>query len=620
MAPKRQPTRSARPPIKPTKKGAKLSSKDESNPQQDLEITAKPDQLTQVAAESDDDTESQCVQTKADGSQSAELPNLGFQFPPVSSEPDSASAAANVVTTKPTSFSNVDTTAQSWLLLTNHHNMLYMLASGMIMGPAGFGGKHYSDPAGDVPGLIPVFRCNLPDAAVHRAVAEQTFLRPCIAKIDLTDVRGPVYQVDVNGNISSVMLPLKAGSDTIARLVPAPLPISIVTGLVFRSPSDRREFESSARSFANIDLQDLKIEVTESPFSSTSEAPWPLPDLPDATIGIANDKRPARGDAVGGMLAMLYHLANRSSVCLGSFCIASGTAASGEHEVARRDSVLAELGPWVNSGTVRADASVQARLFWGAVQALVDARREGSKANPVDVVIAFLEGKSSEMQGAGSQHRLERLIADMRRIFGLGGGTVSQLFERHKGTLSRPLLLFCLRRRCVDLLEFSHPDLGDEELVLAGVLFGVREGWAGLPVALRATDGLSLFVAQQMFEAEWGQRGDRLTLKSAASRPTTLRELVMRSDNARNLVSSEALVKMVGKAGWNDCLVSRVRLPPGQYRMHISPNGAEIVLRGRLAAPVIEVDNGALLKKIAQWPPLSLQHERELRSALSTQV
>jgi hypothetical protein len=44
---------------------------------------------------------------------------------------------------------------QIWHLVTNNQNMLYLLAAGMVMGPAGFRGKHYEDPLSVYPGWIP---------------------------------------------------------------------------------------------------------------------------------------------------------------------------------------------------------------------------------------------------------------------------------------------------------------------------------------------------------------------------------------------------------------------------------------------------------------------------------
>jgi hypothetical protein len=276
------------------------------------------------------------------------------------------------------------------------------------------------------------------------------------------------------------------------------------------------------------------------------------------------------------------------------------------------------LVPWIESGGFRPDSLVQARLFWGAVQTMVDARLGGSSEKPLDVVLGFLDDQLSNLQEVGHRSRLEKLIADMRSSFGLGGGTITQLFEHHKGTLSRPLLLFCLRERCLDLLEFSHPDLSDEELVLAAILFGVRDGWRGLPVEVRAPKELSRFVEYRMFEVECRPRSAGLSLGHAPQRPIPLRELLMRGDGARSEAQTASLANVVGLLGWQDCIVSRIRLSQGQYRLNISAEGVEVVVRGDIKSPIVEIDKGALLKKISQWPRLPRDIEGEMRAALDS--
>ena len=512
----------------------------------------------------------------------------------------------------------INVAAQSWFLTTNHLNLLYMLAAGMVMGPAGFAGKHYRDPSSGLSGLIPIFHEGVPELAIQQATSEQKHLRPCIAELDLTGLSGQVRLVARNGEVSTGTLPLSIGSEIGALLMRAPLPMALVKRLLFRSPADRKEFETSARNFANIDLSDLSIEVAEQRFSSTQPMLWPLSEQPDDTVQGAVDRAPARGDAIGGGLAMLYQFANRSDLCCSVYRVASGAGDADDCSVVQRDPVLAELMPWVESGALRPESSVQARLFWGAIQALVDARLRGSTEKPVDTVLGFLDDQLSSLQEAGYRSRLERLIADMRSTFGLGGGTISQLFEHHKGTLSRPLLLFCLRERCVDLLEFSHPDLSDEELVLAAILFGVREGWIGLPVELRAAKELSRFVEHRMFVAEWSQRGIRLSLDTAPPRPIPLRELLKTGESTWSEERNASLAKLASRLGWHDCITSRIRLSQGQYRLNITPDGVEVVVRGDIRPPVVVIDRDGLLKRISQWPPLPRALEDEVRTALGS--
>ena len=369
---------------------------------------------------------------------------------------------------------------------------------------------------------------------------------------------------------------------------------------------------------ANIDLSGLSIEVSEQLFAQASSAVWPLLEQSHGSVKGVVDQPPARGDVIGGVLAMLYQLANRSELCSSAYRIASGECAARDLDAVQVDPVLAEIGPWIKTGSPRKDASVQATLYWGAVQALVAARSEGAKKGAVDVVLDFLEGQVAVTQKADHQVRLERLVSDMRSTFGLGGGTISQLFERYKGTFSRPLLLLCLRERCVDLLEFAHPDLRDEELVLAAVLFGVRDGWIGMPVGLRAAEGLSRFVEYRMFEVETSQQSSRISLALVPPRPVPLRELLAVTKDEWSTTRSSSVTELVIRLGWHDCLVSRVRFPLGQYRLSITEAGAEIVVRGLVETPAVDLDRAGLLRRVAQWPPLPYAVECELRAALTS--
>lgn len=625
MTTRKKVTDPVKPPAKRTRKKATPKSEVDAKRQADFLETPVPAGLPEFDSgtppDASDNEAGQRIDAAADRSEPRDPSMQHPASPPTLAEPNLASEQELLVTSDVAVFGReqVDVAAQVWLLATNHLNLLHLLAAGMVMGPAGFAGKHYRDPSSEVPGLIPIFRDRVPEAAVQQAVSEQKHLRACIAEIDLARLAGPVRLVSRNGEVSSGTLPLSIDSETGALFVPAPLPMTLVTRLVFRSPADRKEFEASARNFANIDLAGLNMEVGEEFFSSAASMIWPLPGQPQDATQVVVDQPPARGEVIGGVLAMLYQLANRSDLCCSVYRIASGAGTANDCDAVQRDAVLAEIAPWIESGGPRPESPVQGRLFWGVVQALVDARLSGSVEGPVDTVLGFLDDQLAALQEVRYQSRLERLISDMRSTFGLGGGTISQLFENHKGTLSRPLLLFCLREHCVDLLEFSHPDLNDEELVLAAVLFGARDGWIGLPVALRTPTGLSRFVEQRMFEAECNQRGTRLSLGQTPPRPMPLRELLIGSGGAWSEARNTLLAKVVSRIGWQDCIVSRIRLSPGQYRLNVSADGIEVVVRGEIKPPAVEIDRGGLLKKISQWPPIPRDVESEVREALDSE-
>ena len=127
--------------------------------------------------------------------------------------------------------------------------MLYMLAADMVMSPAGFRGKHYSDSLGLYPGWIPLFRdkAKIPDDAVKLATAERKHLLPCIASFDLSELSSPVRILSRDGLTRDVASPTaRKRKDDIALLIRAPLPTTLLSKINFLSPDDKQAFERTA--------------------------------------------------------------------------------------------------------------------------------------------------------------------------------------------------------------------------------------------------------------------------------------------------------------------------------------------------------------------------------------
>lgn len=507
--------------------------------------------------------------------------------------------------------------ARIWHLVTNHQNMLYMLAAGMVMGPAGFRGKHYSDPLSVYPGWIPLFRdkVRIPADALNHATSERKHLLPCIASFDLSDLSGPVRMLSRDGRMRDVASPAaRKRKDDIAILVRAPLPPTLLFSVNFCSHEDRQAFESAANDVSNVDLFSHRVEIAESVFSTDTEVAWPAEQPQEQLLEDGGDNFPAFGQALGGALAMLYHTANRSDLGLAAFRLVTGAARDKDNDLAQSDPILAELPNWMDGGEISGQADTRARLFWGVIQSLVTAQTQERPQTPVDVALAYLENQLDLLREMEFRPRLERLIADMRGFLGLGGGTITELLERHKGSLSRPLLLFCLREHCTDMLEFSHPLLNDAEYLLAGILFGVRDSWLQLPKELRDPD-MSAYVAYRMADAEHRKQGDNLTL-DAPSRPKPLREIFTSPSGEWNSMQKDVAVELATKCNWNDCIQTRVTLAEGDFPESFERKGLQVVLPGRVTTVTEEVDKAKFLHRLGQWPPIARQIESEVRKKL----
>ena len=506
-----------------------------------------------------------------------------------------------------------------WHLVTNHQNMLYMLAAGMVMGPAGFRGKHYSDPLSVYPGWIPLFRdkVKIPADALKHATSERKHLLPCIASFDLSDLSGPVRILSRDGGMRDVASPpARKRKDDIVLLVRAPLTPTLLLSINFCSSEDRQAFESAANDVSNVDLFPYRVEIAEALFSSDTEVAWPAEQPQEQLIEYGSDNLPAFGQALGGLLAMLYHTANRSDLGLAAFRLVTGAACDRDNDLVQSDPILAELPDWIDGGEISGQADTRARIFWGVIESLCSAQAQESPQTPIDVALSYLESELDLLQEMEFRPRLERLVSDMRGFLGLGGGTITELLERHKGSLSRPLILFCLREHCTDLLEFSHPLLNDAEYILAGILFGVRDSWLQLPNELRNQD-LSAYVSFRMADAEHRKQGKSLAI-SPPLRPKPLRELFTSPGGEWSGMKRDVAAELASKCNWNDCFQTRIILAESDLPESFERKGLQVVLPGRVKTVTEEVDETRILQRLGQWPPIAPQIESETRKNLGS--
>jgi hypothetical protein len=262
-------------------------------------------------------------------------------------------------------------------------------------------------------------------------------------------------------------------------------------------------------------------------------------------------------------------------------------------------------------GEISGQADTRARLFWGVIQSLVTAQTQERPQTPVDVVLTYLENQLDLLQEVEFRPRLVRLIADMRICLGLGGGTITELLERQKGSLSRSLLLFCLREHCTGLLEFSHPLLSDVEYLLAGILLGVRDGWLKFPKELRNSD-MSAYVAFRMADAEHRKQGDNLAMV-APPHPKPLREFFASPSGEWNSVQKDVAAELAKKCNWSDCIQTRITLKEGDFPEIFERKGLQVVFQGRVSSVTEEVNKAKFLHRLRQWPPIDRQIESDIR-------
>lgn len=531
---------------------------------------------------------------------------------------------------------------QSWHLVTNHLNLLYMLAAGLVMEPSGFRGKHYVDSLATYPGWIPLFRNGPPPKALEQAISERKYLRPCLVSLDLSRFSGPVQVLSREGKIripDAEFPKVRLGKEGIGILVRAPLPLTLLSRIRFQSEEDRQVFETAANVVSNVDLKPYRLEVEDSLFRNVTNSVWPPSQPAKPGRRSKHQKEPNRqsddlfeeaertsqdlppqikhrhipAQALGGLLAMLYHFANRSELGLGVFQLITGSAHKGDEEI--QDKVLLELPNWLNGSDFSECSYTPAILYWGAMDALVTTQEENHSSQSVDVVLEYLDAQISQLTDEKYRSRLERLVADMRGCLGLDGGTINELFERTKGSLSRPLLLFCLREHCLDLLKFSHPLLSDAEYLLAGILFGVRDGWLKLPSVMRNPE-LSAYVMDRMAKDTHIQQGDVLSLRETPDpHPQPLRALFPRETESWHESQTNAAIEIAEGCKWMDCIGTVVTPADGSPLEEPKRENGTFIFCGKTNS-TLKVWHDVFLKRLGDWPPIDWRLESKIRNDL----
>ncbi len=505
-------------------------------------------------------------------------------------------------------------------LVTNHLNLLYLLAAGLLLPRSGFGTKYYQDTLDACPGWIPLFTGLPGPAAVDQATAEAAHLRSCQVIVSLNACAGPVM-VPTTAGVEERRWPDEA-RDAPLIFVPAPLPLSAVESIVFRSQEDREACRDRARDVGNVPLDDFEVRTIKR-FSSAGGPPWPPAHMPPERSAPL-----AAAQAAGGMLAMLLKLAHedRGRILAGNdsrelaACRAAFDPANDPPPVLA-GTVAAALADWMRTGSsaVPPDAARPGidrgdarRLVWGAVDTLAERAGVAGVDEANALLLEYLDRESKELDEPLRKHVIE-LRATLDSLTGLADLTASDLFERFSTPFPRAMCLLFLRRTCAELLEFEHAALTAEDRLAAALLFGARAGWLALPLSLRGGAAASAAVSHRMAARSHRLAGTGFELGPAPARPKALAELFAGEWGAPQ---RDAAVELARRQKWTDCLQTRVKLGTGDYVLKVGRGGTEIIFPGEARAVETVVDRSRFATRLAA-DSVDPKHERAVRVLLA---
>lgn len=496
-----------------------------------------------------------------------------------------------------------------WKFSSNHQNLLFMLANGLVTGPEGvvYAGesKYYNDASSLCPGWIPLFRDTVPADILALSIKETRHLAPVVAHIALEEYRGQAYAFTGGRWELTPYAEIAAECRLIA--VPAPLPVAWISSIAFENEEGMSAFRRTAGDVENATVPELRLLPPE------KDAAGPLALMGQHHSGVepfntfpATEKRNVpmqlteKTQALGGILAMLYHLADDSELGVALFKKArAAVVLSPLYDAApplkTDDAVMKALPRWL-AGEAMTDAEWRISFFFGLLDCIIENRERhglnGLTAAAREYVLLRLGSAD------GRQHwpkGLKLLEAEENATLRL-----SELFEKFQGTVSHALLLFFWGERCEDLLEFQDKNpqvvLSDADRLAAALLFGAREGWSGLAKKYRR--GLSRwvtsFMAAKAHAPDTAYSPDDAVIVFNAQGLKPLRELFTDDHGA---INEKRALDAARKQKWTECLFTRVKIP-ATYRV----DAGFLILPGDTAAKII-VESDLFLARLRGTSP-----------------
>jgi hypothetical protein len=497
---------------------------------------------------------------------------------------------------------------RKWRLVTNHLNLMYMSAAGMVMPPKSFGEKYYKDSLQAIPGWIPLFAGAVPKDLIDLAISEGKHLKPCVATVNLDSLKGTLRSVSLNGTMRTIKFPDEIDGSEACLLVPAPLPFDWVDSILLRSLEHKQSLIKDAAEYSNVKLTDTKREVDAKVLAGSNiKIPLKQDDgLPE------NDRSMEYAIAAGGIMAMLFQFANLGEAGLQ----ACRLAFDGEEPTAGTvsDPIIKALYQWRDKAGIPVEGDLLPRLFWGSVNKIAEARYSAVPQNPMDTVLGFLDASKSMMEEK-QQAGMTKLADDLRAIRGFGDKNLSEMLNRHTRLFSKVMALFYMRQKSMELVELQHPSITENEYIAAGMLFGARDGWIGLPAELRDHPGLSSAVSHRMAAMAHRISGTDIDLGAPPLRCIPLREAFASGARGWSAKQREAAAQLSREYKWN-ITNTKISLGKGDYRLVVDGGGAHIIISGEVKAVASDLDTKEFFQRLSKVR-VSGKIEKKIRMMLS---
>jgi len=545
-----------------------------------------------------------------------------------------------------------------WQLPSCLRNLVYMLGSGLITGPKGFenGGRSYRHDALSLcPGWIPLYRKDIPGDVLSLPTQKSKNLIPAIAALNMYAYQGDVYVCTDAGWVSKPYC--KASDKDRLILVPAPLPTSWIARISFETEEHIKEFEYAAnKEVGTVDISGVHLSVTTAAWSAVLEKGGSEVriDAQEKTQALGGNERGAvvdnsgvplytcaalqneqlkssgenhsdvwssfpekgesearidaqeRAQALGGMVAVLWHLAKRSELGAEVFKTARNILSSPEADAvsfSSNDSIIKVFPLWL-TGKEPPHGDKRASFFFGLLETIIQNRKSQTQEGLTAAAREYVAQQLNNADGLrDTWPKLSDLIEELANLRS-SKLTLTQQFEKFNGTVAQALLLFFQRDSCEELLEFPtknpHVALRDESMIAAALLFGARDGWIRLVKQYK--EGLSRWATSFMALKAHHPENAILRIKKDDA-PKLLHEFFA---GDAWIANEQYALDLARKWKWEECWQTILDVKSFSY------NDGCLIVQGVLKTKT-EIDKNLFLKRLGD---VSIHDEQMIREKI----
>ena len=365
-----------------------------------------------------------------------------------------------------------------WFIPTNTENLKMIIAQGLISSPKGFQ-KYYKDLLEIHPGYILVFKNTIPSEMLKYVTSEDDSLTSCILEIDIKNIdTGTLFALSDEKWVEVSIADIDNSSYDIF-LIPAPMPLSTISKVIFKTEKDKKSFEDDAKLYSNLPISEIKLhyaKTDEKLFNpKVSITDISINSLKNAELNILEHSDYTKTYAIGGLLANLFYFAKNGQL---SQKILDAWLAN------KRPDHFEDYGvfDYLHEYQKLSEDSLESEIYAGILKQLIFSK-------------AFKEGMITYLQSDATKQKIANKLI---QFDAMSEKPFSEEYIEATTRYGKMLLMLFHRDDTESLIELRLDALHEEDYVVYGMLFGIRDKFIKTPKFIREYNGLQNYISAYM--------------------------------------------------------------------------------------------------------------------------